>query len=99
SAVIPDAITQYAAAGAFYRTIAAAGVPRNPIGIDVGSDGTIYYAELNLDPMTLDTRCGFVSRVRFDAMGQALPPEELSHHLRFPDGVTVVDSKQLKVKW
>lgn len=99
SVVIPPVINEYDAAGAFVRTIAPAGVPRNPIGIDVGSDGTVYYAELNLDPMTLDTRCGFMSRVRLDGMGQPLPAEQLSAHLRFPDGVTVVDSKQLKVNW
>jgi hypothetical protein len=34
-----------------------------------------------------------------DAAGQPLPPEELGRHLRFPDGVTVVSSKSLKVKW
>src|SRR5262249_2296361 len=38
----------------FVRNIVPSGVPRNPLGIDVGSDGTVYYAELNLDPVTLE---------------------------------------------
>jgi len=83
--------------GMFVRTIVPAGTPRNPLGIDVGSDGTLYYSELNLDPTTFRTRCGYVSQVRFDAMGNPLPPETLGKDLRFPDGVTVVDSRKLKV--
>ena len=99
SVLIPAAINEYDAAGTLVRTVAPAGVPRNPLGLDTGTDGTVYYAELNLDPATFDTRCGSVSRVRFDAGGQPLPPEELGRRLRFPDGVTVVGSKDLKVRW
>jgi hypothetical protein len=99
SALIPAAINEYDAGGAFVRAIVPEGVPRNPLGLDVGSDGTVYYAELNLDPVTFDTRCGSVSRARLDAQGQPLPPEELGRHLRFPDGVTVVDSRRLRVNW
>jgi hypothetical protein len=99
SAVIPAVINEYDAAGAIVRTIVPQGVPRNPLGIDVGSDRTVYYAELNLDPVTLGTRCGAVSRARLDVSGQPLPPEELGKHLRFPDGVTVIDSRRLRVNW
>ena len=99
SVLLPPAISEFSANGAFVREIVPAGQARNPLGIDVGSDGTTYYAELNLDPMTFDTRCGFVSRARLDANGDPLPPEQLGEHLRFPDGITVVNSRQLKVKW
>lgn len=99
SVVIPALIDEFDRTGMLVRHIVPAGVPRNPIGMGVGSDGTIYYAELNLDPATFRTRCGRVSRARFDAMGQPLPPELLGSPLRFPDGVTVVDSRQLKVRW
>ena len=99
SVLIPAVINEYSATGAFVRNIVPAGVPKNPLGIDTGTDGTVYYSELNLDPVTFDTRCGSVSRARFDTNGQPLPPEELGRHLRFPDGVTVVSSKSLKVKW
>jgi hypothetical protein len=71
----------------------------NPLGIDVGSDGTVYYSELNLDPATFDTRCGRVSMVRFDDAGQPLAPELLGQRLRFPDGVTVVKSRRLRVNF
>ena len=98
SVLIPAVINEYDANGTLVRNIVPAGVPKNPIGIDVGSDGTVYYAELNLDPMTFDTRCGRVSRVRFDASGNPMAPEVLGMNLRFPDGVTVVDSARLKVK-
>ena len=99
SVVIPRKIDEYEANGILVRPIAPAGVPLNPLGIDVGSNGTIYYAELNLDPITFDTRCGRVSQIRFDASGQPLAPELLGQHLRFPDGVTVVDSKKLRVNF
>ena len=57
----------------------------------------MYYAELNLDPDTLRTRCGRVSMVRFDAAGQPQAPVVLGARLRFPDGVTVVDSTRFTV--
>jgi hypothetical protein len=97
--LIPRKIEEYDAAGALVRAIAPAGIPLNPLGIDVGSDGTVYYSELNLDPITFDTRCGRVSMVRFDAAGQPLAPELLGEHLRFPDGVTVVNSRRLRVNF
>jgi hypothetical protein len=98
SVLIPKVINEYDAAGTYVRTIVPAGVPRNPLGIDVGADGTVYYAELNLDPDTNATRCGSVSRARFDGAGMPLAPEELGRRLRFPDGITVVDSSRLRVK-
>jgi hypothetical protein len=100
SAVIPPVIAEYDAGFGFVRDIVPANVPLNPLGMGVGTDGTIYYSELNLDPQTFDTRCGRVSRVRFDpATGAPLPPEVLGVRLRFPDGVTVVDSRRLRVRW
>ncbi len=99
SVVIPAVINEYDAGGAFVRSVVPAGVPRNPLGLGVGSDRTVYYAELNLDPATFRTRCGRVSRARPGPGGQYLPPEEIGRDLRFPDGVTVVDSRQLKVRW
>ena len=92
-------INEYDATGTRVRTIVPAGVPRNPLGMDVGSDGTVYYAELNLDPVTFDTRCGFVSMVRFDGSGQPQAPVTLGRHLRFPDGVTVADSSRFNVEF
>src|SRR5438309_4682550 len=71
---------------------------KNPIGLDVARDGTIYYSELNLqtDPATqtfFSTGCGSVSKAK---PGQT--PELVSGGLRFPDGITVVDSDLLDLK-
>jgi len=68
---------------------------KNPIGLDVGRDGTIYFSELNLqtDPATqtfFETGCGSVSKAK---PGQT--PVLMSGGLRFPDGITVVDSDRL----
>jgi len=93
----PAIINEYDANGAFVRNIVPANVPKNPLGMDVGSDGTLYYSELNLDPMTFDTRCGSVSMVRFDAAGQPQPPQTLGKNLLFPDGITVEDSSRFAV--
>jgi hypothetical protein len=98
-AIAPPIINEYDANGGFVRTIVPANVPKNPLGMDVGKDGTLYYAELNLDPATFDPRCGSVSMVKFDAAGNPQPPVTLGVHLQFPDGITVVDSSQLRIKW
>ena len=95
----PPIINEYDANGAFVRNIVPAGVPKNPLGMDVGRDGTLYYAELNLDPVTFNTRCGSVSMVRFDVKGRPESPLTLGTHLRFPDGVTVVDSSRFGVNF
>jgi hypothetical protein len=99
SVILPPRIDEYDANGMLVRNIVPREVPLNPLGIDVGSDGTVYYAELNLDPTTFGTRCGRMSMARFDAVGQPLPPEVLGKNLRFPDGVTVVDSRRLRVNF
>jgi hypothetical protein len=96
SVLIPPIINEYDPTGVFVRNIVPENVPRNPLGIDVGADGTLYYAELHLTA-TLDTGCGSVSMVRFDAAGQPQPPVQLSKNLLFPDGVTVADSARFKV--
>lgn len=96
SPLVPSIINEYDAGGNLVRTIAPN--PVNPLGIGVGSDGTAYFAELHLSP-SFETGCGSVSRVRFDGGGQPLPQETLSQNLLFPDGVTVIDSTRLSVRW
>jgi len=93
-------INEYDANGVFVRTIVQnvpPGTLLNPLGMDVGSDGTLYYAELNLNS-DLSTGCGRVSMVRF-VSGVPQPPQVLGQNLSFPDGVTVVDSSQLRVNF
>ena len=93
----PAIINEYDADGGFVRNIVPADVPKNPIGMDVGHDGTLYYAELNLDPATDNPRCGSVSMVQFDTSGNPQSPVTLGVHLRFPDGITVIDSTQVRI--
>jgi hypothetical protein len=90
-------INEYDANGLLVRNIVPSNMLKNPIGMDVGSDGTLYYAELNLNPDT-STGCGRVSQVRFVG-GTPQAPEVLGKNLSFPDGVTVVDSSQLRVNF
>jgi hypothetical protein len=73
------------------------GTLRNPLGMGVGSDGTLYYSELNLNA-DFSTGCGRVSMVRFVG-GAPQPPQVLGQNLLFPDGVTVIDSSQLHVNF
>ena len=90
-------INEYTADGVLVRNIVPSNMLKNPIGMDVGSDGTLYYAELNLNP-DASTGCGRVSMAQFvDGMPQA--PQVLGKNLSFPDGVTVVDSTQLRVNF
>jgi hypothetical protein len=98
-AIFPPIINEYDANGAFVRNIVPANVPKNPLGMDVGRDGTLYYAELNLDPTTFNPRCGSVSMVQFDKAGNPQPPVTLGMNLNFPDGITVVDSSKLRIRF
>jgi hypothetical protein len=94
------------AAGPFIPNVSLAGtrvtdnpiIPTgvNPEGVDVGTDGTVYFSDLNLqtDPTTFtffSTGCG---RMWKTAPG-GVTPTLMADHLRFPDGVTVVDSSNL----
>src|SRR5213080_3899140 len=90
-------INEYDANGVLVRNIVPSNMLKNPLGMDVGTDGTLYYAELNLNP-DFSTGCGRVSMVRFVG-GMPQAPEVLGRNLSFPDGVTVVDSSQLRVNF
>ncbi len=64
----------------------------NPQGIAVGSDGTLYYADLDLVGTLPNVRPGpngKVRRIRFAADGTPLPPEIVRQGLAFPDGVAL----------
>jgi len=90
-------IDEYDASGVFVKNIVTSAMLKNPIGMDVGSDGTLYYAELNLNSDT-STGCGRVSMVRFVG-GTAQAPQVLGQNLSFPDGITVIDSSQVHVNF
>ncbi len=90
-------IDEYDANGVFVRNIVPTTMLKNPLGMDVGSDGTLYFAELNLN-MDTSTGCGRASQVRF-VNGTPQAPEVLGQNLSFPDGITVVDSTKLRVNF
>src|SRR5207245_5972633 len=57
-------INEYDANGVLVRNTVPTNMLKTPLGMDVGSDGTLYYAELNLQP-DFSPGCGRVSMVRF----------------------------------
>ncbi len=98
SSVLTGRIAEYDLYGALVRLILApeAGVPPIPTGhpqdITVGADGTIYYADLDLQgslPNVGPGPNGKVWRIRFDAAGDPRPPELIRQGLAFPDGVAL----------
>ncbi len=65
----------------------------NPQGIAFDAEGTLYYADLDLQGTfpDLDTGPdGRIWRVRFDKRGDPLPPETIAQGLGFPDAVAVL---------
>lgn len=96
---IVETPTDTVSLGVPVRPIVLPFVPKNPIGMDVASDGSaIFYAELNLTLPDLGTGCGRVSLVRLDPVtGLPSPPEVIRGNLRFPDGITVLDRNRFDV--
>ena len=73
-----------------------------PQGISIGADGTVYYADLDLVgalPNVGPGPDGKVWRVRFDANGDPLPPEQIRDDLAFPDGVAVAPGNLQQTEW
>ena len=71
----------------------AADPDRAPAGLAVGADGTMYYADLDLEGTLPDVGPGpngKVWRIRFDSSGDPMPPEIVREGLAFPDGVARV---------
>ena len=68
----------------------AADYTGTPQGLAVGADGTLYYADLDIQPNFTPGDDGKFWRVRFDAKGNPQPPEAILTGLDFPDGVTLV---------
>jgi len=63
-----------------------------PLGIGVGPDGSIYYADIGIvvdDGIGPGRGTGKVRRIAFGADGEPLPPEEMDSGLAFPDGIGV----------
>jgi hypothetical protein len=61
-----------------------------PLGITVGSDGTLYYAaigiQIDASGVGPGNQTGSVQRITF-TNGKPNPPEVIASHLQFPDGL------------
>src|SRR5574338_740094 len=103
ASVVTGVIAEYDLHGALLRQVVAPPAPLpvvfptptgNPQGIAFGSDGTLYYADLDLEgefPLLVGTGDdGKIRRVRFDARGRPRPPEIVASGLAFPDAVAVL---------
>jgi hypothetical protein len=64
-----------------------------PLGLGVGPDGSIYYADIGIvvskDGVGPGDGTGHVRRITFDANGQPRAPETMDSNLAFPDGIGI----------
>ena len=106
SSVISGVINEYDANGGFVRTIlqppagetlgATTFSTGTPLGLGVGPDGTLYYADIGI---TITSEGigpgpeGTVRRIRF-VNGEPQPPETMGGGLAFPDGIGVYAPKK-----
>jgi sugar lactone lactonase YvrE len=96
SVFIPTAIREYDANGQFVRTIAEGDDIGTPAGLALGSDGTLYYADLGI--VTREGELpgpepgkGTVRKITFDAEGNPSAPEIVGQGLDYPDAVTILE--------
>ena len=102
SSVFTGVINEYGPDGVYRRTILAPPEGEalgaktfstgTPLGIGVGPDGTLYYADIGLvisdDGVGPGDRNGTVRRIRF-VEGEPQAPEVMASGLAFPDGIGV----------
>jgi hypothetical protein len=106
SSVFDGRINEYDAEGGFVREILAppleeTGQPPystgTPLGLAIGSDGTLYYADLGVvvgPPPGPGRQTGSVRMIRFDAAGDPiLPPIMIADGLSFPDGLGLLEPR------
>jgi hypothetical protein len=96
SVFLPPAVREYDSDGRFVRTIVEGDDIGNPAGISVGSDGTLYYADLGLVQEEGELPgpgdgTGTVRKVEFDEDGNPQPPVILGQGLDYPDAVSVLE--------
>ncbi len=64
-----------------------------PLGVGVGPDGSVYYADIGIvatsDGIGPGRGTGKVRRITFDPQGNPNPPETMDQSLAFPDGIGI----------
>jgi hypothetical protein len=64
-----------------------------PLGIGVGPDGSVYFADIGItvsaNGIGPGDGTGHVRRIAFDEAGQPQPPEQMDKGLAFPDGIGI----------
>ena len=98
SVLAPPAIFEYGALGLISGITVKPLDAKNPIGLDVASNGEVWFSELNLQNDAVagevfTTGCGSLSKAK-----PGHPPVLVASGLRFPDGVTIIDSSRLDLR-
>jgi hypothetical protein len=102
SSVFTGVINEYDADGTFIRTVLRPPAGETlgpkpystgtPLGIGVGPDGTVYYADIGIvnapEGIGPGDHVGTVRRIVFED-GSPLPPETMASNLDFPDGIGI----------
>ena len=103
SSVFTGVINEYDADGVFVRDASSGRRPGEtlgaqpfstgtPLGLGIGPDGTLYYADIGLvvSPKGIGpgNATGTVRRITFQG-GEPQPPETMASGLAFPDGIGV----------
>jgi dienelactone hydrolase len=104
SGVIGGAIAEFTADGEYVRNILTKPDGEDlegesystgtPLGIGVGPDGSVYYADIGIvigdGGIGPGRRTGKVRRIAFDVDGQPMTPEVMDEGLSFPDGIGII---------
>jgi outer membrane protein assembly factor BamB len=110
SSVLLGTIAEFDPDGGFVRSIAAPPEPvqalpkstGSPQSLAVDHEGSIYYADLDLQGDFFSPEPGpdgKVRRIAFDANGDPLPPVVVRAGLDFPDGVAILPGNFEPAEW
>jgi outer membrane protein assembly factor BamB len=112
ASVLFGRITEFDADGRLLRVLMEPGPDEGPLdlpkstgspqGLAVDRAGTLYFADLDLQPPFVSPSPGpdgRFRRIRFDEHGDPLPPETILGGLAFPDGVALLPGNLEPSEW